>query len=278
MAKTILEMDEISVRRGKHTILDGVQFSVESGQNWVILGGNGSGKTSLLNVLMGYLVSTTGKVQMAGRAEAAKNPSLNWDDWRKRIGFVSNALARRIEPDETAVEIALSGRHAMLNYWLQKDDDAATFREAEETLAQVGLADKRTHSWAILSHGERQRALIARALMAKNLEMLILDEPCAGLDPVARENFLQFLEELVQQKSFQSLLLVTHHVEEIIPSITHALVLGKGRVIAQGKKEQVLHSKTLSEAFGGKVELRLQNGRYHLYFGEEIDHNRGRIV
>jgi iron complex transport system ATP-binding protein len=129
-----------------------------------------------------------------------------------------------------------------------------------------------------MSQGDRQRILIGRALMAQKMEVLVLDEPCAGLDPVAREHFLQFVEELTEKGSFRSLVLVTHHVEEIIPAITHALVLKEGKAISQGEKRRALNSFSLSEAFGAELKLRSRLGRYRLYHGDEFVPEGGQIV
>jgi len=277
MATTVFELEGISVQRNGRRILDGIDLIVEKGQHWVILGGNGSGKTSLLNVLMGYLTPTTGEVRMRGREDAVNSASQNWDDWRKRIGFVSSSISQLIDPAETALEIVLSGRHAMVNYWRQ-DDDPSGIRAAENTLERIQCTSLRDQTWSTLSQGERQRVLIGRALMAPKLDILVLDEPCAGLDPVAREHFLQFIEELTQKGSFRSLLLVTHHVEEIIPAITHALVLKQGRVVSQGEKRRALNSYSLSEAFGADLKLRSRLGRYRLYYGDEFIPEGGQVV
>lgn len=278
MAATVFEMEDVSVQRNGRKILEGVNLTVERDQHWVILGGNGSGKTSLLNVLMGYLTPTTGEVHMRGREDAVNSASQSWDDWRKRIGFVSSSISQLIEPAETALEIVLSGRHAMVNYWQHGEDDPAEIRAAEKVLEKVNASSLRDQTWATMSQGERQRVLIGRALMSQKMEVLVLDEPCAGLDPVAREHFLQFVEELTEKGSFRSLLLVTHHVEEIIPAITHALVLKEGRVIAQGEKRRALNSFSLSEAFGAELKLRSRLGRYRLYFGDEFIPEGGQVV
>lgn len=277
MAATVFEMENVSVSRGGRKILDGINLSVERDQHWVILGGNGSGKTSLLNVLMGYLTPTTGEVHMRGREDAVNSASQNWDDWRKRIGFVSSSISQLIDPQETAIEIVLSGRHAMINYW-QKSDDPNEVKAADKTLEKVNCAYLRDQPWATMSQGERQRVLIGRALMAQRMEVLVLDEPCAGLDPVAREHFLNFVEELTQKGTFRSLLLVTHHVEEIIPAITHALVLKDGAAIAQGDKRRALNSLSLSNAFGAELKLRSRLGRYRLYFDDEFVPEGGQVV
>lgn len=278
MAATVFEMEDVSVQRNGRKILEGVNLTVERDQHWVILGGNGSGKTSLLNVLMGYLTPTTGEVHMRGREDAVNSASQSWDDWRKRIGFVSSSISQLIEPAETALEIVLSGRHAMVNYWQHGEDDPAEIRAAEKVLEKVNASSLRDQAWATMSQGERQRVLIGRALMSQKMEVLVLDEPCAGLDPVAREHFLQFVEELTEKGSFRSLLLVTHHVEEIIPAITHALVLKEGRVIAQGEKRRALNSFSLSEAFGAELKLRSRLGRYRLYYGDEFIPEGGQVV
>ena len=277
MAATVFEMEDVSVSRNGRKILNGINLTVERGQHWVILGGNGSGKTSLLNVLMGYLTPTTGEVQMRGREDAVNSASGNWDDWRKRIGFVSSSISQLIDPSETGVEIVISGRHAMVNYW-QKSDDPNELKAAEKTLDKVNCGYLRDQPWTTMSQGERQRILIGRALLAQRMEVLVLDEPCAGLDPVAREHFLNFIQELTEKGSFRSLLLVTHHVEEIIPAITHALVLKDGEAIAQGEKRRSLNSFSLSHAFGAEVKLRSRLGRYRLYYDDELVPEGGQIV
>jgi iron complex transport system ATP-binding protein len=278
MAATVFEMENVSVQRNGRKILGEINLTVERDQHWVILGGNGSGKTSLLNVLMGYLTPTTGDVHLRGREDAVNSASQSWDDWRKRIGFVSSSISQLIDPGETALEIVLSGRHAMVNYWQHGDDNPAEIRAAEKVLEKVNASSLRDQSWATMSQGERQRVLIGRALMSQKMEILVLDEPCAGLDPVAREHFLQFVEELTAKGSFRSLLLVTHHVEEIIPAITHALVLKEGQVIAQGEKRRALNSFSLSEAFGAELKLRSRLGRYRLYYGDEFIPEGGQVV
>lgn len=277
MAAPVLQMENIVVQRGGKRILNGIDWTVEKDQNWVILGGNGSGKTSLLNVLLGYLSPTEGTVTLKGREDAVNHPDLGWDEWRKRIGFVSSSIAQMIDPGERALDVVLAGRHAMVNYWPQEDDPKGE-KAAEKILARVACTHLRDQPWSHLSQGERQRLMIGRALMSPKLEILVLDEPCAGLDPVAREHFLQFIDELVQKGSFRALILVTHHVEEILPAITHAIVLKDGSSIAQGPKRLALNSMNLSEAFGAEIKLRSRLGRYRLYFDEEFAAEGGAVV
>ncbi len=276
MAAPVFEMENVTVRRNGKEILNDVSWSVEKGQHWVILGGNGSGKTSILNVLMGYLTPTEGEVEMKGREDAINSQNQEWDDWRKRIGFVSSSISQLIDLEETALDIVLAGGHAMVNYW--GDNDEKEIRAAEKVLERVNCLELRDQMWATMSQGERQRVLIGRALMAPQMDMLILDEPCAGLDPVAREHFLSFIDDLTEKGTFRSLLLVTHHVEEIIPSITHALVLKEGGVIASGEKRRALNSLSLSRAFDSELKLRSRLGRYRLYYGDEFVPEGGQVV
>lgn len=277
MAVPVFEMDKITVRRNGKEILNDVSWTVERNQHWVVLGGNGSGKTSLLNVLMNYLTPTEGSIQMRGREDAVNSNSQDWDEWRKQIGFVSASIAQLIDPEETGLEIVLAGRHAMVNYW-QKTEDPKEIKAAEKVLESVNCLPLRDQIWATMSQGERQRVLIGRALMAPKMDVLVLDEPCAGLDPVAREHFLNFVDELTAKGSFRSLIIVTHHVEEIIPSITHALILKEGSIIAQGEKRRALNSLTLSRAFDSELKLRSRLGRYRLYYDDEFVPEGGSVV
>lgn len=277
MAAPVFEMDYVTVRRGGFTILDEICWRVERGQNWVIVGGNGSGKTSMLNVLLGYLTPTEGEVEMAGREDAVNSVSQDWDEWRRSIGFVSSSISQLVDPGETALEVVLAGRHAMVNYW-QRTDDPKEIKAAEKVLEKVNCSELRDRPWAVLSQGERQRVLIGRALMAPKMDVLVLDEPCAGLDPVAREHFLAFIDELTEKGTFRSLILVTHHVEEIIPSITHAIVLKDGSVVSQGEKRRALNSLSLSRAFDSELKLRSRLGRYRLYYGDEFVPEGGQVV
>ncbi len=265
-AGSVFAMENISVTRGANTILEGIDWTVNRGEHWVVIGGNGSGKTSLLKVLMGYLTPSSGTVRVRGRASAVSSPGKDWDHWRKRIGFVSTSIAEMIEPDETAAEVVMAGRHAMVNYWQRDAHELTADRAAAEAaLKKAHCLHLAAQPWCLLSQGERQRILISRALMAPRLEVLILDEPCAGLDPVAREQFLRFVQDLTGKGSFKSLILVTHHVEEIVPNISHALVLREGRAVSSGPKRKALNSRSISEAFGGDLRLRSRMGQYRLY-------------
>ena len=224
----------------------------------MILGANGSGKTSLLSALTAYLTPSSGTVEVLG----AGYGKTDWRELRKHVGLVSSSVRQMIGDEATALEVVVSGKEATLNFWGRMA--AADKAEGLRRLRQVeggALAERR---WAVLSQGERQRVLIGRALMAKP-ELLILDEPCAGLDPLARDGFGRFLERLGGKRSAPALVLVTHHVEEIAPVFTHALLLRGGRVLASGPKAAVLNSAGLTAAFGAPVRLRrTREGGYAL--------------
>jgi len=254
---TVLEVRELQVRRGKTMILNRVSWRVERGQHWVILGANGSGKTSLLSALTGYLTPSGGEITVLGRRYGESD----WRELRKQIGLVSSSVRQMMSGAEPALQTIVSGKFAMIDYWgcVNPSDRA----EALRILKQIECGYLAERPWAFLSQGERQRVVIGRALMAKP-QLLILDEPCAGLDPVAREHFLQFLNRLGRRKKAPTLALVTHHVEEIMPVFTHALVLKAGTVLANGQKQTVLRSGLLGKAFEASVDLRATNGRYSL--------------
>ena len=255
--KPVLNISNLRVERGGTTILDGVSWRVERGQHWVMLGANGSGKTSLLSALTGYLTPTAGEISLLGKTYGGSD----WRELRKQIGLVSSAVRQMMAGDEPALETIASGKYAMIDFWgrLARADRA----RARQILGQIECPHLADRPWGVLSQGERQRVLIGRALMARP-RVLILDEPCAGLDPAAREHFLQFLQRLGQSRNAPTLVLVTHHVEEIMPVFSHVLVLNKGAVRAAGAKADVLNSKNLSIAFGARMQLQRTGNRYAL--------------
>jgi iron complex transport system ATP-binding protein len=255
----ILDVSALTVERGKTTILRDIAWRVERGQHWVILGPNGCGKTSLLRALTGYMPPTDGAISVLGR----RYGDCDWRDLRLGIGLVTSALQISIPPAETAVETVMSGKFAQLDLWARttRADRAAALAH----LRLLGAGHLAEREWIFLSQGERQRVLIARALMAKP-RILILDEPCSGLDPVARDYFLGFVEKLARRRASPSLVLVTHHVEEITPAFTHALLLREGRVVADGPLAKALTARTLSTAFGAPMRLARRDGVWRIAF------------
>lgn len=255
----IFEVEKLRVER-EAVILHEVNWRVERGQHWVILGANGSGKTSLLSALTGYLMPSSGEIQIG----AARFGANDWREVRQSVGLVSSSLGHRIEPGETARAIVVSGRTAQINLWSRITP--AEGKMADRVLRQVRASHLAQRPWRVLSQGERQRVLIGRALMAR-LSVLFLDEPSAGLDPVAREDFLHFLTTLARSPHAPTLILVTHHVEEIVPLFTHVLLLRDGKTLAAGEMSRVLTSKNLSATFNTPVSLRRNGLRHRLEVG-----------
>jgi len=255
--KPILNVAGLRVQRGRTHLLRGVSWSVEGGQNWAILGANGSGKTSLLSALTGYLTPTAGEIEVLGQRYGQSD----WRELRKHIGLVSSAVRQMMADDEPALDTVVSGKYAVIDFWGRAT--AADRRKGSRILRLIECPYLKDRPWGVLSQGERQRVLIGRALMSQP-RLLILDEPCAGLDPAAREHFLQFLARLARRGGAPALVMVTHHVEEIIPVFTHVLVLKGGRVLAAGRARGVLRTELLSDAFQTPLKLSSSHGRYWL--------------
>ncbi|HUC85501.1 MAG TPA: ABC transporter ATP-binding protein [Candidatus Acidoferrales bacterium] len=255
--KPILSVAGLHIERGGTMILRQVTWRVERGQHWVILGANGSGKTSLLSALTGYLMPTAGEISLLGETYGRSD----WRELRKQIGLVSSSIRQMMSGDEPALETVASGKYAMIAFWgrISRTEKAQARRLLREVECDY-LADR---PWRVLSQGERQRVLIGRALMASP-RVLILDEPCAGLDPAAREHFLHFIQRLGQNGNAPTLIFVTHHVEEIMPVFSHVLLLKSGNVLAAGKKAVTLNSNNLSQAFNARIKLELAKQRYAL--------------
>ena len=259
---SILELSDLRVSRGRQELLRGVNWRIEQGQNWVILGPNGSGKTTLLKALTGYLSPSAGEISLLGK----RYGDCDWRELRFEIGVVTSAFALSIPPAEPAIETVISGKYAQLDLW--HATTRADRQAAQKLLQRIGLGALADRPWVYLSQGERQRVLIARAMMARP-RLLILDEPCAGLDPVAREEFLVYLEAIARQRGAPALVLVTHHVEEITASFSHALLLRAGQVHRSGELRRILTSANLATVFGAPLKLRRGKGRLRL------EHPRG---
>lgn len=264
-APPILDVTGLTIIRDGTSILRDVAWRVEPGQHWVILGANGSGKTSLLAALTGYLMPTAGEIVALGERYGESD----WRELRTHIGLVSSSVRQLMADTEPALFTVAGGKYAMIDFW--GDPSRADQRAARKLLEQVEAGYLADRVWGVLSQGERQRVLIARALMSRP-RLLILDEPCAGLDPVAREHFLQFIDRLARQAGAPALVLVTHHVEEIMPAFSHALLLAGGRVTASGQRSAVLNSHELTRLFASPVRLGRRRDRLHLEVLKGSDH------
>ena len=253
----LVEIKDLSVYRGSRRILHKINWSIMPGEHWIILGANGSGKTSLLAALTGYLFPSSGEIQVLGETFGESD----WRDLRRHVGIVSSAIRDRIDECELAIDAVISGKEAVINSW--KSSTSSERREAASILKLVECWHLRSQSWGTLSQGERQRILIGRAMMARP-KILILDEACAGLDPVARENFLYFLQRLTKTSAPPTLLFVTHHLEEIIPIFSHTLMLRSGEVLASGPLKFCITSSLLTKMFDSPIAVKKRAGKYTL--------------
>lgn len=252
-----IHLESVSFVRNRRPILQDIGWTVARGSHWVVLGPNGSGKTTLLRLLAGYLWPTRGEVTVLG--ERFGHSDLR--ELRKRIGWAGSFLEAQIPPAQKPLDLIISGKTASIGVF--ENPTAEDYEKAGRIARRMGCEAILDSPYGVLSQGEKQRLLIARALI-HGPELLILDEPCAGLDIVARERLLQTLESLSSAPRPPTMVLVTHHIEEIMPSVSHALLLRGGRCIAQGKKRDVLKSDLMSQAFGIGVEVLRDNGRYFL--------------
>ena len=236
-------------RQRETEILYDVSWRLDRGKHWAVLGPNGCGKTTLLRIACGYLWPTSGIVRRLG--EELVDLGL----LRRSIGWVAADLAPRIPPMETALETVVSGRFAQVGLrrigeLLPTDED---FAAASALLEEMHCSDLAAKPFGVLSQGERQQTLVARARMVDPL-LIVLDEPCAGMDPGVRERFLAWLEKLAAAPTSPSLILVTHHVEEIMPSFESTLVMRGGRIAAAGATQEVVTPATLESLYGLRVE------------------------
>jgi iron complex transport system ATP-binding protein len=253
-----LRFDHVTLRREHLTAIDNVTWAVHPHERWVVLGPNGSGKTTLLQLATGHLHPTQGTVDVLGH----RLGRVDVRRLRTRIGLVSGAVTRLLRPGLTAHEVVVTGRHAALEPWWHTytPDD---HQRADDLLAAGGLTtpEHQQRPFGVLSEGERQQVLLARAVMG-HPELLVFDEPAAGLDLGARERLVTRLRQLATDPTSPPVVFVTHHVEEIPPGFTHLLLLRKGRAVAAGPLAETLTSDHLSEAFDLDVTIDEVDGRY----------------
>jgi iron complex transport system ATP-binding protein len=252
----VLEFAEVSVRRGEAVLLDRVSWTVEEDDRWVILGPNGAGKTTLLQVAAAQLHPTSG---VAGILDEVLG-TVDVFELRPRIGLTSAALAERIPRHEKVHDVVVSASYGVVGRWREAYDDLDHER-ARDLLIEVGVKHLAERTFGTLSEGERKRVQIARALMV-DPELLLLDEPAAGLDLGGREDLVSTLSVLAADADSPATVLVSHHVEEIPPGFTHALLLRDGRAVAQGVLDDVLTRESLSATFGMPLMLQHEDGRW----------------
>lgn len=252
------ELRNVSYVGNGKVILHSINWTVLRGDHWALLGPNGSGKTTLLRIACGYLwPNAGGEVRRKGKL------LINLPELRKSIGWVTSTLPSQIPAREKVIRTVVSGKFAQIGYLEQFGGRASggDYHRAEKYLAQMGCADLRNEEFGVLSQGEQQKVLIARARMTKPY-LVVLDEPCAGMDPGARENFLATLQAVGKQKTIPSLIYVTHHVEEILPLFGKTLILKEGRVLYSGATRVVLKPNVLEELYGVSLHIIKRKGRH----------------
>ncbi len=252
----VVRMEGVTVRRGDTTLLDAVDWAVELDERWVVLGPNGAGKTTLLRLASADLHPSAGVVEILGQ----RLGRVDVFELRTRIGLSSAALGLRVPPDELVRDVVISAGYAVIGRWRESYDPADTAR-ADDLLGALGLRGLAGRAFGTLSEGERKRALIARSLMT-DPELLLLDEPTAGLDLGGREDLVARLSGLANDPDAPASVLVTHHVEEIPPGYSHGLLLREGRVVASGLLDDVLTDENLSVTFGLPLAVQRRRGRY----------------
>jgi iron complex transport system ATP-binding protein len=252
----VLDLQGVTVRRGTTTILDAVDWQVNEGERWVVLGPNGAGKTTMLQILAARSHPTAGTAELLGE----RLGRVDVFELRPRIGFASAALADRIPGHETVRDVVLTAAYGVTGRW-QETYEEFDEQRAKDLLAAFDVADLSDRYYGTLSEGERKRVQIARALMT-DPELLLLDEPAAGLDLGGREDLVSTLSVLAMDADSPATVLVSHHVEEIPPGFTHALLLREGRVMASGLLDHVVTEANLSATFAMPLVLSHEDGRW----------------
>jgi iron complex transport system ATP-binding protein len=254
--RTVLAVDRGTFVRQGNVILDAVDWTVRPGERWTLLGANGAGKTTLLRIASTYESLTSGTTTVLSQRAGTVDVRV----LRKRIALVSAFIEDVIPPRTRALDVVVMGRDARLMRW-HESYDPADLAHASELLAQFDCADLEDAQFGLLSDGQRQRVQLARAMMT-DPELLLLDEPTAGLDLVGREMLLVTLGGLARMERPAGIVLVTHHPEEIPPGFTHALLLRDGRVVSSGPIEETITSEHVSTCFGAPLRVERRDERF----------------
>ncbi|WP_435405703.1 iron ABC transporter ATP-binding protein [Mycolicibacterium parafortuitum] len=252
----LIDFAEVTLRRNGRVLVGPVTWAVELDERWVVIGPNGAGKTSLLRMAAAMEHPSSGTAYVLGE----RLGRVDMSELRSRVGLSSAALAQRIPDDETVRDLVVSAGYSVLGRWRETYDDV-DYERAVDMLESVGAEHLAERTYGTLSEGERKRVLIARALMT-DPELLLLDEPAAGLDLGGREELVARMTDLAADPDAPALVLVTHHVEEIPPGFSHCLILSEGAVVASGLLGDVLTAENLSTAFGQSIALDVIDGRY----------------
>lgn len=252
----VLEFSDVVVRRNARDIVSHLDWTVSDDERWVVLGPNGAGKTTVLQLADTLLHPTSGSVTILGERLGRTDVF----ELRPRIGFASSAMARRVPPEESVLDVVLTAAFSVVGRWREDYDDIDE-RRALRVLAEWKLDHLADRTFGTLSDGEQKRVQIARAVMT-DPELLLLDEPTASLDLGAREELLSLLAGYAQAPTTPAMVMVTHHVEEIPVGFTHVLLLRDGEVVASGPLDEALTAENLSATFGLDITLTHEAGRY----------------
>ena len=253
---TVIAFDKVSVIRGGNALLRDLSWQVELDERWVVLGPNGAGKTTLLNLASARMHPSRGTAYVLGERLGRTDVT----ELRTRIGITVGQLADRVPPDERVLDVVVTAAWSVVGRWREAYDPQDEAR-ARALLGQMGMGALVDRQFGTLSEGERKRTQIARALMT-DPELMLLDEPTAGLDLGGREDLLTRLSELAEDPDAPALVLVTHHVEEIPPGFTHAMLLREGSVVAAGLLSQTMTADNLSKTFGLPLVVQRTGDRY----------------
>lgn len=252
----LIDFEDVTFVREGNTLLGPLTWQVELDERWVIIGPNGAGKTTLIRLAAAEEFPSGGRAWIMNERVG----KTDMRDLRTMIGMSSAALGNRIPADEKVEDLVVSAGYAILGRW-REEYEALDLEQAAEILEQVGAMHLAKRRWGTLSEGERKRVLVARALMT-NPELLLLDEPGAGMDLGGREDLVGYLGELAMDADAPAIVMITHHVEEIPAGFTHAMLLDEGAVVAQGLIDDVLTSENLTKAFHQQIAIDKIDGRY----------------
>ncbi|WP_028660798.1 ABC transporter ATP-binding protein [Nocardioides insulae] len=256
MGTAVLEFADVTVRRGEAVLLDKITWQVDDGDRWVVLGPNGAGKTTMMQIASAQMHPTSGVAGILGEVLGA----VDVFELRPRIGITSAAVAERIPRSELVRDVVVSASYGVLGRWREEYDDL-DYERATSLLIELGIHHLAERTFGTLSEGERKRVQIARALMV-DPELLLLDEPAAGLDLGGREDLVSTLSTLAYMPQSPATVLISHHVEEIPPGFTHVLMLRQGGVVAAGPIEETLTATNLTATFGMPLQLNHDDGRW----------------
>ena len=257
----IMKMQDVCYVRNERPILNKINWTINKGEHWSVLGANGSGKTTLLKLLTAYEWVTTGTIQVLGKTYGNCHVGIH----RKQLGWVSASLQRQIPNTDTVKHVVASGVEASFGWYGRWDDEIEN--AIQRALSRLNINHLIDQSYATLSQGEQKRVQIARAIVHQP-KLLILDEPCEGLDPVNRVRLLDELTQFIEHPDSPSIIYVTHHIDEIRPWMEYTHLLKEGKTLTQGKTVDLITADNLKDTFGQPCTIEKRDQRYSL----TIDH------